>query len=299
VLFPSVPPPRRPDEVRLGRLAHALRTAGRPCAAAVVVLLLASSAPAQTSVPSDGPPPAPKVGQPGKDVIWVPTPAPVVEAMLDMAGVTAADVVYDLGSGDGRMVIAAARRGARAVGVEYDAGLVAASRRAAEAAGVAGRATFVQGDMYAADIAPASVLALYLLPSNLERLAPALLRLRPGTRIVSNTFWIDDWDADARQDIEQGPCDGCSQILLSIVPAPVAGEWRSADGTVLRLTQRFQVAAGTVTTPGVAPAAVTEGRLRGAAFTFVAGGVRYAVRVDGDAMEGTAEGRPFRAVRTR
>jgi SAM-dependent methyltransferase len=265
---------------------------------AAAVFLLASSAPAQTTGP-DAQPPTPKIGQKGKDVIWVPTPAPVVEAMLDMAQVTADDVVYDLGSGDGRMVIAAARRGAHAVGVEYDEGLVAASRRAAEEAGVAGRATFVQGDMYATDIAPATVLALYLLPANLERLAPAFLRLRPGTRIVANTFWVEGWEADERRDIEQGPCDGCSQILLSIVPARVEGEWQGTDGTVMRLTQRFQVAGGTVTAPGAAPVAITEGRVRGAAFTLTAGGVRYAVTVDGDGMEGTAEGRPFRAARTR
>ena len=270
--------------------------------AAAVVFLLTSSASAQTSAPGVSAP-APTIGQKGKDVIWVPTPPPVVEAMLDMARVTPDDVVYDLGSGDGRMVIAAARRGARAVGVEYDPVLVAASRTAAEEAGVTARASFIQGDMYAADISPATVLALYLLPANLERLAPAFLRLRPGTRIVSNTFWIEGWDADARQDIEQGPCDGCSQILLYFVPARVEGEWRTADGAVLQFTQRFQMAAGAVTPPGGPAAVLSEGRLRGAQFAFTAGGVHYAVTVNGDTMDGTADGpagsHTFRAQRVR
>src|SRR3990172_1040881 len=133
----------------------------------------------------------PQVGQAGKDVVWVPTPPELVEAMLDMAKVTPQDYVIDLGSGDGRNVIAAARRGARALGVEYNPKMVALSTRNAAAAGLAGRAAFVEGDMYEADISKASVMALFLLPSNMLQLRPKFLDLRPGSRIVSNTFGIE------------------------------------------------------------------------------------------------------------
>ena len=154
-------------------------------AAACALALLPAAASAST--------PEPYEGQPGKDVVWVPTPEALVEKMLDMARVTPGDYVIDLGSGDGRNVIAAALRGAHALGVEYDEALVALSRSKADAAGVAARARFVQGDMYEADISKASVLALFLLPSNLLQLRPKFLDLRPGSRIVANTFSIQDW----------------------------------------------------------------------------------------------------------
>src|SRR6187549_939619 len=130
----------------------------------------------------------PQSGQAGKDVVWVPTPPELVENMLDMAKVTPQDIVMDLGSGDGRNVIAAAKRGARAYGFEFNPEMVALSRRKAQEAGVADRATFIEGDMFEADISKATVMALFLLPSNLDKLAPKFLALRPGTRIVNNTF---------------------------------------------------------------------------------------------------------------
>src|SRR5687768_9156425 len=139
-------------------------------------------------------PDEPYVGQAGKDVIWVPTPTTLVDKMLDMAQVGPEDYVIDLGSGDGRNIIAAAKRGARALGVEWDEKLVELSRRRAAAEGVAERAKFVQGDMYEADISQASVLALFLLPVNLERLKPSFERLRPGTRIVTNGYQISGWE---------------------------------------------------------------------------------------------------------
>ena len=132
----------------------------------------------------------PTPGQAGKDVVWVPTPQELVEKMLDMAKVTPQDIVIDLGSGDGRNVIAAAKRGARAFGFEFNPEMVALSRRKAQEAGVADRATFIEGDMYEADISKATVLALFLLPSNLDKLAPKFLALRPGTRMVNNTFQV-------------------------------------------------------------------------------------------------------------
>ena len=177
------------------------------------LLLLATTAGAQPTAPA-----APYVGQPGKDVIWVPTPPSLVEKMLDMAAVTAKDYVVDLGSGDGRNVIAAAKRGARALGVEYDANLVQISRRTAAAEGVAERAKFVQGDMFEADISKATVLALFLLPDNLERLKPKFERLRPGTRIVTNGYQISGWNAK-EVGVAGGDCAPWCTAYLYIVPA--------------------------------------------------------------------------------
>jgi hypothetical protein len=182
----------------------------------IVSLLLALSAGAQPAAPSE-----PYVGQPGKDVIWVPTPSTLVEKMLDMAAVTPKDFVIDLGSGDGRNVIAAAKRGARALGVEYDENLVQVSRRAAAAEGVADRARFVQGDMFEADISKATVLALFLLPDNLERLKPRFERLRPGTRIVTNGYQIAGWDAK-EVGVAGGDCAPWCTAYLYIVPGKPA-----------------------------------------------------------------------------
>jgi SAM-dependent methyltransferase len=230
----------------------------------------------------------PRVGQPGKDVVWVPTPPELVEAMLDMAQVTPHDFVIDLGSGDGRNVIAAARRGVRALGVEYNPDMVALSQRLAAEAGVGDLATFVQGDMYEADISKATVLALFLLPENLRLLTPKFLALAPGTRIVDNTFAIDGWEPDETYRDDSGDCASWCSALLWIVPARVEGVWRLPDGE-LALTQTFQTISGTLTSGGTATA-VTGGRLRGAEITFSAGGAEYRGRVDGDQMTGTAAG---------
>jgi SAM-dependent methyltransferase len=179
--------------------------------AALVFVAIACRA--QTPVPTL----EPFVGQPGKDVIWVPTPPVLVEKMLDMARVTPQDFVIDLGSGDGRNIIAAARRGARALGVEYDSTLVAVSRRNAEAAGVADRAQFVEGDMFQADISKATVLALFLLPDNLQRLRSKFEALRPGTRIVLNGFPIDWWEPKETAVVD-GDCGNWCTAYLYIVP---------------------------------------------------------------------------------
>jgi SAM-dependent methyltransferase len=164
--------------------------------------------------------PEPYEGQPGKDVVWVPTPEALVEKMLDMAKVGRRDYVIDLGSGDGRNVIAAARRGARALGVEYDQGLVALARRKAAAAGVEKRARFVRGDMYQADISKATVLALFLLPQNLEQLKPKFERLRPGTRIVSNGYQIPGWEA-TEIGTSEGECGSWCTAYLYVIPDKV------------------------------------------------------------------------------
>ena len=194
--------------------ANALTLAMNRALIFLATTLLATTAAAQSGAPAD----EPYVGQPGKDVIWVPTPPTLVEKMLDMAAVTAKDFVIDLGSGDGRNVIAAAKRGARALGVEYDQNLVQVSRRAAAVEGVADRAKFMQGDMFEADISKATVLALFLLPDNLERLKPKFERLRPGTRIVTNGYQIAGWNAK-EVGVAGGDCAPWCTAYLYVVPA--------------------------------------------------------------------------------
>ena len=222
----------------------------------------------------------PTPGQAGKDVVWVPTPSELVEKMLDMAQVTPQDIVIDLGSGDGRNVIAAAKRGARAYGFEFNPDMVALSRRKAQEAGVADKATFIEGDMFEADISKATVLALFLLPSNLDKLAPKFLALRPGTRIVNNTFNVTGWEADASETIE-GTCTSWCTSMLNIVPARAAGTWKLGEND-LTLTQEFQVVSGTL---GTAP--IAGGRLKGEQITFKVGNSEFTGKVSADRMEGT------------
>ena len=229
----------------------------------------------------------PVVGQEGKDVIWVPTPLALTEKMLDMAKVTSNDFVIDLGSGDGRNVIAAAKRGARGLGVEYNPNMVELSRRTAQKEGVADKAQFVQGDMYEADISQATVMALFLLPENLRRLTPKFLALKPGSRIVANGFGIDGWEADETGK-STGECGSWCTAFLYIVPAPVSGTWRLPNGE-LTLEQKFQTLSGTLKTGGTA-AKITNARMRGDQISFTAGNTKYSGRVAGDVMEGRAAG---------
>lgn len=243
-------------------------------ALAVTMMLAAASLASQQQAQAPAPPAAqtfePVVGQAGKDVVWVPTPPDLVERMLDLAEVTADDFVIDLGSGDGRNVIAAARRGARGLGVEFNPDMVALSTRLAQAAGVAGRASFVQGDMFKADISKATVLALFLLPSNMRDLRERFLALRPGTRIVANTFGIEGWQPD-----EQATRPDCAEwcvALLWIVPARVEGEWAAPQGTLV-LEQEYQIVNG-----ALAGRPLSDGRLRGDRLSFTVGGDRYDAR---------------------
>ncbi|MCM3879460.1 MAG: class I SAM-dependent methyltransferase [Vicinamibacterales bacterium] len=222
----------------------------------------------------------PTAGLEGKDVIWVPTPAELVEKMLDMANVTPQDFVIDLGSGDGRNVIAAARRGARALGVEYNPDLVELSRRLAREAGVGERATFVQGDMYAADVSQATVLALFLKPENLDRMQDKFLAMKPGTRIVLNTFPITDWDPDVTETLGP-PCRTWCTAMLVVVPARVGGSWQMG-ATTMTLKQYYQVVRGTVGTQQAI------GHLRGDQITLSAGDTEYAGQVAGDRIDGFA-----------
>jgi hypothetical protein len=188
----------------------------------------------------------PQTGQPGKDVIWVPTNDRLVARMLQMARVEAADQVYDLGAGDGKIAIAAARDfGARAVGVEYDPQLAKLAQCYVQADGLAGRVRIVQGDIFEIDFSSATVVTLYLLPELNLRLRPTILNMKPGTRVVSHSFLMDDWEPDERSTSEDG------SAYLWIVPAKVAGAWtfREQDGNdrfTLQLEQRFQQLTGRI-----------------------------------------------------
>ena len=229
----------------------------------------------------------PRMGQPGKDVVWIPSPPDMVEKMLDMARVTPSDFVIDLGSGDGRNVIAAAKRGARAMGVEYNPDMVELAKRAAAAAAVGDRATFAQGDMFEADISKATVLVLFLIPANLEKLAPKFINLPPGTRIVSNTYEIGGgWEPDATERVTL--CASWCGAHLYIVPAKVEGAWQLEDAT-LRLEQDFQNVYGTYVIDGV-PVTIENGRLQGNEITFKVAGMTYSGRVSGETMQGVAKG---------
>jgi SAM-dependent methyltransferase len=246
---------------------------------ATCLLLAAGAAPAQTSEK----PFEPVSGQAGKDVVWVPTPPVLVEKMLDMAKVTSQDFVMDLGSGDGRNIIAAARRGARALGVEYNPDMVAYAQREAEKAGVAEKALFVQGDMYEADISQATVLALFLLPENLDRLVPKFLDMKPGTRIVLNTFGIRGWDAD-RIEHAGADCGAWCDALLYIVPAKVAGRWQLDDGEIV-LEQTYQMLTGSYQSGG-STRLLTAPSLQGDSIRFTLDGVEYTGTVNGQTMQG-------------
>jgi SAM-dependent methyltransferase len=228
----------------------------------------------------------PVSGQAGKDVVWVPSPPDMVNKLMEMGKVTPADFVIDLGSGDGRNVIAAAKLGARALGVEFNPDMVALSRKLAQEAGVAEKAQFVEADMYTYDISKATVMALFLLPVNMNRLAPKFFELAPGSRIVANTFGIDGWEPDERVTLAStSECESWCEALLWIVPAKIAGNWTMGNGT-MTLTQEYQAVQGTVTTGG-ASQTVVMGRLRGEELTFTANGMTYKGLAKGNIIEGT------------
>ena len=221
----------------------------------------------------------PVSGQAGKDVVWVPTPQPLVEKMLDMAKVTPQDLVIDLGSGDGRTVIAAAKRGARGLGVEFNPDMVKLSQDAAKKAGVADRATIVQGDLFEADLSKAQVITMFLLPSINMKLRPKILDLKPGTRIVTNSFTMEDWQADTSETIG-GDCSSWCTAHLWIVPAKVEGTWNTDKGALV-LKQSFQMLSGTM-----AGTTISDAKMNGEEITFTAGGTKYSGRVNGTTIKG-------------
>ena len=253
---------------------------------AICYSLFVLATPALAQPPAAQQPFEPKPGQPGKDVVWVPSPPDMVNKMMELGQVTAKDFVIDLGSGDGRNVIAAAKLGARSLGVEYNPDMVALSRRLAREAGVGDKAQFVEADMYEYDISRATVMALFLLPVNMNRLAPKFFNLAPGSRIVGNTFGIDGWEPDARVTLPPASqCESWCEALLWIVPAKIAGTWTMPNGS-MTLTQEYQSVQGTITIGGQAQT-VVMGRLKGEELTFVAGGLTYKGIARGNTITGS------------
>ena len=233
----------------------------------------------------------PTVGQAGKDVVWVPTPQALVEKMLDMAKLTPQDFHMDLGSGDGRTVITAAKRGARSEGIEYNPDMVALSQKNAKEAGVGDKAIFRRADIFETDFSKAQVITLFLLPQLNLKLRPAILNMKPGTRIVSNTFTMDDWSSDQTETVG-GDCVSWCTAHLWIVPAKVQGTWDVPGRGTLTLNQTFQMLSGTL-----GSAQVSAGKLRGDEISFTAGGTNYTGKVDGNTMSLSAGGAKLTATK--
>jgi Methyltransferase domain len=252
------------------------------CALALFAALSLSRAqPATVSQPSAEYQPSP--GQEGKDVVWIPTTYPLVDKMLDLAAVTANDFLIDLGSGDGRTVIAAAKRGAKALGIEYNPEMVELSRRNAAKEGVADKAEFIEGDVFETDFSKATVITLFLLPELNLRLRPKILDMTPGVRVVSNSFDMDDWMPEQRVKIS----DDCPRFCTAyfwIVPAKSQGRWKMPDGE-LALKQKFQMLSGTMRV-GNKSAAIKAGKMAGQQMTFSVGKTVYTGLVNGDTIEG-------------
>jgi precorrin-6B methylase 2 len=225
----------------------------------------------------------PQVGQAGKDVVWVPTPQALVEKMLDMAKVTPQDYLIDLGSGDGRTVISAAKRGLQALGIEYNPDMVELSKRNASEAGVGEKAAFVKADLFESDFSKATVITMFLLPEINLKLRPKLLDMKPGTRVVSNSFTMEDWTPDETATVENGCTSWCTAYLW-IVPAKVEGTWKLAQGG-LTLKQEFQMISGTLNV-GISKTSIS-GKLTGDQIRFSIGDTQYTGRVNGDNMSGT------------
>jgi len=262
----------------------------RRCLLALAVLVLAAHAAAQEASKEY----QPQVGQAGKDVVWVPMPEEQIEKMLDLGKVTRSDFVVDLGSGDGRTVIAAAKRGARSLGVEFDPKLVAFSKSKAASAGVGDKAEFVEGDLFKTDLSRATVITLFLLDDINLKLRPTLLSLTAGTRVLSNTFRMGDWEPDASEWYPPGCYNWCA-LYLWVVPARVEGAWRAPEGELM-LKQKYQTVTG-----ALAGETIANGRLSGEEIRFSAGGVEYRGRVSGKLIEGTASANgaalPWKATR--
>jgi hypothetical protein len=258
------------------RFRHALVTG-----LAAAALCTALPAPAQSS----GSEFTPHVGQAGKDVIWVPTPKALVMKMLKMADVKPGDVVFDLGSGDGITVITAAKEfGVNATGIEFNPDMVELSKRNAQKEGVADKAQFIRGDIFATDFSKATVLTMYLLPYLNMKLRPTILNMKPGTRIVSHAFTMEDWAPD-QTDSTEG-----RTAYLWIVPAKVEGKWKLDQGE-LELTQKFQTVEGTYRA-GDATRRITNTSLRGDQISFSIGSASYSGRITGPTMQGTMKPRP-------
>ena len=265
---------------------------GIPCstmAPATAFILVLAAAVARPAVAQESSRP--------RDVGFVATPMSLVTGMLDLAAVGDSDVVYDLGSGDGRIVIAAARRGARGVGIELDPALVEESRASADTAGVGPRTEFRRADLFATDLRPATVVTLYLGRELNLRLRPVFLRhLRPGTRVVSQAFDMGDWQPDSVVTVRSREV-AATPIHLWVIPAPVAGRWAvtigapgaAAERLELTLSQRHQAVSGSANLDGTT-IRLADIRLRGDSLAFSLGERRFAGRVLGDTARGSVTG---------
>ena len=248
----------------------------------VAVLAMGSAALAQ---PATGY--TPKVGQEGKDVVWVPTPQTLVDRMLDMAKATPQDYVIDLGSGDGRTVITAAKRGIKAHGVEYNPEMVAAGQRQRrKARALRTRPPSLKADIFETDFSQATVLTLFLLTDLNIKLRPTILKMKPGTRVVSNTFMMGDWEPDDRVEAPPG-CSSFCKASLWIVPAQVEGTWQMGQSELV-LEQKYQVISGRLKTGNVI-APITNGKMSGDRIAFSAGGTQYTGTVAGNAIDGASK----------
>jgi SAM-dependent methyltransferase len=241
----------------------------------------------------------PQVGQEGKDVVWVPTAQALVDKMLEMAKATPKDYVIDLGSGDGRTVITAAKRGIKAHGIEYNPNMVELAKANAAKEGVGDKATFVQADIFESNFSQATVLTLFLLTDLNIRLRPTILDMKPGTRVVSNSFGMGDWTPDETVQLTQN-CSSFCRAHLWIVPAKVEGTWKSPAGDLV-LEQKYQKLSGRLSAGNVV-APIADGKMSGEEISFTAGGTAYSGRVAGDAIEGTStaaggSATPWRATR--
>jgi precorrin-6B methylase 2 len=240
----------------------------------------------------------PHEGQAGKDVIWVPTPNSLIKAMLDKAKVGPGDFLVDLGSGDGRIVIEAAKRGARAVGIEYNPDMVKLSEESAKREGVADKAKFYNMDLFEYDFSEATVVSMYLLSELNLRLRPKLLEMKPGTRIVSNTFNLGAWQSDAEIYADASKDDNSDDNHAAynwdwmgyywVVPAKVEGNWKFRDGN-LNLEQNFQLFHGNYNFDGKS-VRIENGKLTGNGITFSIDGVTYNGLVNNKKITGTTDG---------
>ncbi len=247
----------------------------------ILLILIPFILSGQSNTPVEGY--VPEVGQQGKDVVWVPTPQELVDTMLAIAKVTPSDFVIDLGSGDGRTVISAAKKGARALGIEYNPDMVSLSKKNAAKAGVSEKTEFLEADLYDTDLSKATVITMFLLPEINLKLRPRLLELKPGTRIVSNTFTMGEWEADIHVTTEDN-WNSWNTALLWIVPAKVEGTWKLGRDELI-LTQEYQMVQGKLT-QGEKTITISGGKLNGNEITFRAGDYLYTGFINGNKMSG-------------
>ena len=228
----------------------------------------------------------PELGQEGKDVIWYPTPQALVDVMIDMAELTPADYLVDLGSGDGRIVIAAAKKGIHAAGIEYNPDMVEFSKKNAEKEGVTDITDFIKADFFEYDLSKATVITMFLLPELNRKLKPKLLELKPGTRIITNSFSMQDWPYDKMEEIDDESISW-NTAYLWIVPAKVEGTWNFKDGELV-LTQNYQMVTGNMNAGGKS-SSISDGKLRGNVLNFICNGVNYNCTINSSEMKGTSE----------